>query len=219
MRSRHDSPLFDRGLYLILTEPRDGYATLTRMAVKARLPVIQLRYKGADDNILLSLAETMRGLTAGSKTLFIVNDRPDVALAVNADGVHVGQEDLAPSEVRRMVGENMVIGLSTHNLDQVEKANQEPVDYIGFGPLFATTSKAKPDPVIGPEKLALAARISRHPITAIGGITLERLRLPAFSACRNIAVISAVSLAQDPFQAMQTFNEFIREEKKICNLK
>lgn len=214
MPTTEPRPVLSTGLYLILTDPRDGYEALTRLALRARLPAIQLRYKGSDEKRFQTLAEKMRRLTAGSRTAFIVNDRPDIALAVNADGVHVGQEDLSPADVRRMVGDKMLVGLSTHNLEQVQKANSEPVDYIGFGPLFATTSKADPDPVLSPQMLPQAGRISERPIVAIGGLTSERIRALDLSACRNVAVISAVGKAEDPFNAMQTINTIVREYKK-----
>jgi thiamine-phosphate pyrophosphorylase len=202
-----------KGLYLILTNPRDGYEALTRWAVYAQLPAVQLRYKGNDENHLRALAHKMRNLTANSKTLFIINDRPDIALAANADGVHVGQEDLSPKDVRKIVGPKMVVGLSTHNLDQVIKANFEPVDYIGFGPLFSTISKSDPDPIVGPRMLLKAYQNSRVPIVAIGGITMDRIRSIDISVCNNLAVISAVGQARDPLKIMQTLNRIIQEYK------
>jgi len=206
-------PSLAKGLYLILTNPQNGYEALTRWAVQVQLPAVQLRYKGHDENHLLELAQKMRYLTTDSKTLFIINDRPDIALAANADGVHVGQEDLSPREVRKIVGPKMVVGLSTHNLDQVIKANFEPIDYIGFGPLFHTTSKSNPDPVVGPQMLLKAYQNSKVPIVAIGGITMDRIRSIDLSVCNNVAVISAVSQAHDPLKIMQTLNRIIQEYK------
>ncbi len=200
-----------RGLYLVLTEPPGGYEALTEIAVQAGLPAVQLRYKGEDVRRLLALARSMRSLTWGSRTLFIVNDRPDVALMVGADGVHVGQEDLPAWEVRQLIGPEMLLGLSTHNLDQVRAANEEPVDYIGFGPLFTTDSKAKPDPVVGPEMLAQAARESRHPIVAIGGLTVERIRSLDPDQYHNVAVIRAVTRAEDPAAAMEMIDRLTRK--------
>jgi thiamine-phosphate pyrophosphorylase len=200
-----------RGLYLILTDPKDGYEALTRLAVEAKLPALQLRYKGNDKAYLHLIAEKMRALTLGSKTRFIVNDHPEIAAAVQADGVHVGQDDLPPEKVRNIVGSKMLIGLSTHNLVQVQKANLEPVDYIGFGPLFDTTSKANPDPVVGLQMLLNASKISSAPIVAIGGITLNRIKTMDLSTCLNVAVISAVCQATNPFNAMQTLNKIIQE--------
>ena len=145
------------GLYLVLTEPRDGYQRVCQWAVKAGLPCVQLRYKGQDECEHLRLAHKLRRITAGTDTLFIVNDRPDIALASGADGLHLGQNDLPAAEARRLIGPDLLLGLSTHNLDQVAKANDEPVNYIGFGPIYSTNSKTKPDPVVGPEAILACA--------------------------------------------------------------
>ncbi len=201
----------ERGLYLVLTEPRDGYEKLTEWALRAELPAVQLRYKGNDDREFLSVALAMRRITAGSQTRFIVNDRPDIALIANADGVHVGQQDLPPQAVRRLIGPDKLLGLSTHTLDQVRAANDEPVDYIGFGPLYGTTSKVKPDSVVGPGQLSAAAAASRHPIVAIGGLTATRIAELDLGSCHNVAVISAVTQADNPLAAMTAINRCILE--------
>jgi thiamine-phosphate pyrophosphorylase len=199
------------GLYLVLTEPRDGYQQLTEWALQAELPAVQLRYKGNDDREFLSAALAMRRITAGSQTRFIVNDRPDIALMADADGVHLGQEDLPPQAVRRLIGPDKLLGFSTHTLDQVRSANGQPVDYIGFGPLYGTTSKARPDPVVGPGQLGAAAAASRHPVVAIGGLTATRIAELQLGSCRNVAVISAVSQAENPLAAMTAINRCVLE--------
>jgi thiamine-phosphate pyrophosphorylase len=190
------------GLYLVLTEPRDGYERLCEWAVEAELPCVQLRYKGPDERKHLALAHRLRQITAGTDTLFIVNDRPDIALMSGADGLHLGQNDLPADEARRLIGTELMLGLSTHNLEQVVKANDTPVDYIGFGPIYSTDSKTVPDPVVGPEALKTARAISRHPIVAIGGLNLERISQLGTYA-HNIAVIRAVCDAPEPLIAMQ----------------
>lgn len=198
-----------RGLYLILTEPRDGYETLCRQAVETGLPAVQLRYKGDDVCKHLGLAQALRRITRGSGTLFLVNDRPDIAMMAQADGVHVGQNDIAASEVRRLVGPAMLLGLSTHNLMQVEAANDAPVDYIGFGPLYATSSKERPDPVLGPECLKDALALSRHPVVAIGGLDVARIR-SLQPRPHHAAVIRAVCDAPDPLAAMRALDAACR---------
>lgn len=190
------------GLYLVLTEPRDGYERLCEWAVEACLPCVQLRYKGPDQREHLALAHKLRQITAESDTLFIVNDRPDIALISGADGLHIGQNDLPAAEARRLIGPELILGLSTHNLEQVAKANDAPVDYIGFGPIYATDSKAVPDPVVGPQALKDAYAISRHPIVAIGGLNLERI-VGLGTCAHNVAVIRAVCDAPEPLIAMQ----------------
>ncbi len=204
-RLNTSAPKLRRGLYLILTDPRDGFAGLCRWAVEAELPAVQLRHKGADEEEQLRLALTLRKITQGTATLFIVNDRPDIALLSGADGLHVGQEDLPAQEARRLIGPDRLLGLSTHNLEQVEAANDAPVDYIGFGPLYATPSKARPDPVLGPQALKEALARSRHPIVAIGGLTLAYIR-QLHPRPHNAAVIRAVSDAPDPKAMMRALN-------------
>ncbi len=201
-----------RGLYLILTDPPQGYEELTRMAVKENLPAVQLRYKKDNSRHFLALAKKIRQLTKGCRTLFIVNDRVDIAMMSQADGVHIGQTDLPPQEVRKIVGKKMIIGLSTHNLEQVKQANQEPVDYIGFGPLYKTSSKQVPDPVIGPEMLVKAAEISKHPIVAIGGLNKERISRINKNLFHNIAVITAVSQTEEPQKIMREINNICCKE-------
>jgi len=194
-----------RGLYLILTEPRDGYETLCRWAVEAGLPSVQLRYKGHDEREHLALTHALRRITKGTGTLFIVNDRPDIALITQADGVHLGQDDLPAAEARQLIGPDMLLGLSTHNQEQVAAANDAPVDYIGFGPLFATNSKERPDPVTGPNALKAALAISRHPVVAIGGLNLARIK-QLYARPHNAAVIRAVSDAPNPLAAMRAIH-------------
>lgn len=193
-----------KGLYLILTDPPKGYERMTEMAVAEGLPVVQLRYKGDDVREFLALAHAMREITRGTDTKLIINDRVDIALMSCADGIHLGQNDVSPEEARAIMGETMIIGLSTHNLDQVDKAQSEPVDYIGFGPVYKPFSKENYDPVTGVEILRLAVGKSRLPVTAIGGINRERLDEIAGIPCHNIACIGSIELAEDPAAEMRT---------------
>ena len=202
-----------RGLYLILTKPRDGYETLCRQAVEVGLPAVQLRYKGHDERRHLFLAHALRRITRGTGTLFIVNDRPDIAMMAQADGVHLGQNDLPAAEVRRLTGPDILLGLSTHNLQQVAAANRAPVDYIGFGPLYATNSKTMPDPVPGPHMLKNALDLSRHPVVAIGGLDLERIG-QLRPGPHNAAAIRAVCDATDPLTAMRAIDAACQSAEK-----
>ncbi len=205
-RGRHPAaaapPPLRRGLYLVLTSPRDGYEQLTRWAVEAGVAAVQLRYKGGDIREFLRVGTVMRRITRNTATRFIVNDRPDVALMCGADGLHVGQDDAPARAVRKLIGSRMLLGLSTHCLEQVRAARTEPVDYIGFGPLFPTTSKARPDPVVGPGQLAPAAALSAHPVVAIGGLDPDRIAALAPGSFHNAAVIRAATDAPDPLAAM-----------------
>jgi thiamine-phosphate pyrophosphorylase len=195
-----------KGLYLILTDPAKGYERMTEMAVAEGLPVVQLRYKGDDVREFMALAHAMREITRGTDTKLIINDRVDIALMSGADGVHLGQNDVSPEEARAVMGGAMIIGLSTHNLDQVDKAQWEPVDYIGFGPVYKPFSKDNYDPVTGVEILRAVVDKSRFPVTAIGGINRERLDEIVGIPCHNIACIGTIESAEDPaaeIRAMQ----------------
>lgn len=133
-----------------------------------------------------------------SETRFIVNDRPDVASLIGAGGVHVGQEDLPPDEARRIVGPSLWVGVSTHDLDQVRAANLTSADYIAVGPIFATATKKKPDPIVGTEFIREARKLTRKPIVAIGGITLERAMAVYESGADSVAVVSDILSAFNP---------------------
>ena len=200
-----------KGLYLILTDPAKSYERMTEMAVTEGLPLVQLRYKGDDIREFLALAHAMREITRGTDTRLIINDRVDIALMSCADGVHLGQGDVSPKEARAVMGEAMIIGLSTHNLDQVDKARSEPVDYIGFGPVYRPFSKENYDPVTGIETLRTAVGKSRLPVCAIGGINRERLDEFAGIPCHNIACIGTIESAEDPAAEMRAIQTKIRE--------
>ena len=137
--------------------------------------------------------------------LFVVNDRPDVALMVGADGVHLGQEDLPPAEARRVMGNDAIVGRSTHSLEQVRASLGEPVDYVAIGPVFQTASKANPDPVVGPELLREARALTDLPLVAIGGIDAARAVVAIAAGADGVAVLSALTDAPDLEQAARAF--------------
>lgn len=198
--------IFGKGLYLILTNPARGYERMTEIAVAEGVPVVQLRYKQDDIREFMRLAYSMREITRDTNTELIINDRVDIACICGADGVHLGQKDISPKEARALMGNAMIIGLSTHNLDQVEKAQSEPVDYIGFGPVYKPFLKDDHDPVTGIELLRAAVDISRLPVVAIGGINRQRLDEVADIRFNNVACIGAIESAEDPaaeIRAMQ----------------
>ncbi len=199
------------GLYLVMTLDAARYQPMAALAVEAGLPAVQLRHKGGSDRELLAIARAVRSVTAGTETLFIVNDRPDIAYGSSADGVHLGQDDLEPKAARRLLGERYVIGLSTHNLDQVRSSTGEWVDYIGFGPVYPTSTKEKADPVTGVEALADAAALAGRPVVAIGGLTLERILSLPPKASRNAAAVRAVTEAENPLAAMKAMNAALKE--------
>jgi thiamine-phosphate pyrophosphorylase len=173
-----------------------------RAACEAGAAVVQLRAKHATDRETLAWAAAIRELTRAHGLLFVVNDRVDLALAAEADGVHLGQEDLPPARVPAFVRERLLIGRSTHTEAEVHTACGEPVDYLGFGPIFASASKATPHAARGLTALAKIVKLAApRPVVAIGGIGAESARRVRAAGAAGVAVISAVAGADDPLAA------------------
>lgn len=187
------------GLYVILTRPAAGHVAAAEIAVRCGVRMLQLREKELSDSELLRAAREVRAVTRGTQTRFIVNDRPDIALLAEADGVHVGQEDLPVAGVRKIVGDRMIVGLSTHSIAQATEAQALPgIDYIGFGPVYPTTTKAVPDPVVGTERLREVVGFSRLPVVAIGGIFPENLPAVVAAGARNLCLVRHLMEPDDP---------------------
>jgi thiamine-phosphate pyrophosphorylase len=166
---------------------------------------LQLRAKGADARALAAAARVVLPLCREARVPFCVNDRMDVALAVGADAVHLGQDDLPLADalaVRQRAGRpELTIGFSTHNRAQAVEAAAAGADYIGFGPIFGTASKHNPDPTVGVAALAEVCRAVGVPVVAIGGITLDGVEAVAAAGASAAAVIAAVANAPDPAAA------------------
>ena len=155
---------------------------------------VQLREKHASPREFYAAAEEAVAAARSLGVTVIVNDRADIALAARADGVHLGQDDLDPAAARRLVGDEMIIGYSTHSLEQARAAARLPVDYVAFGPVFPTLTKENPDPTVGLDALrrvrdALGASM---PLVAIGGITRETARAALSAGADSVAVVSAL---------------------------
>ena len=192
----------DFGFYLVITNPVVGYAKCAEAAVRAGVKIVQLRMKHASREDVLREGRELRRVTAGTGTLFIVNDDPSIASEVGADGVHVGQGDMAPAEVRSRYPELKVVGLSTHNMDQVRASIAQPIDYIGVGPVYATPTKDIPDSTLGLDTMSRMIAAAAHPAVAIGGIDASRLPDVISAGARNYAVVRAVCQSEDPYSAI-----------------
>jgi thiamine-phosphate pyrophosphorylase len=167
--------------------------------------IIQYRDKSGDARSILSRARELRRVTLNKATL-IINDRADLCLAAGADGVHLGQDDLSPAGARWIFsaeGNRLLIGFSTHNLEQIQEADSMQVDYIAVGPVFATASKANPDQVIGLEGVRRARQATGKPLVAIGGITRNNCRQVLDAGADSVAVIS--DLLESPAKAVEAF--------------
>jgi thiamine-phosphate pyrophosphorylase len=192
-----------RGFYAVLD--RDDPSLARTLLEAAR--VLQIRLKGASQKEVIRVATWARQLTRDRDALVVVNDDLEAALQVGADAVHLGQNDLPIAEARRIMkerGASLLIGISPHNLPQVEAAVAGSADYLGFGPVFATRTKSNPDPVQGLDGLASAVRTAAPvPIVAIGGITPDRAAEVASAGAHAACAIAAVNQAVDPLAAAQ----------------
>ena len=168
-----------------------------KIFVRNSIKVIQLRGKKVSDAELFKWAEKLREVIP-EEFIFIVNDRPDIALLTGADGVHVGQDDIPPDAVKEKFS-HLIVGFSTHNFAQFLQAEKTQADYAGFGPIFPTTSKDKPDPVTGIKPLEEVVSRKTLPVVAIGGINRERLIEILNVVCPEMfSVVSAIALSSDP---------------------
>lgn len=186
-------------LYLVIEATIAGRpaTAVVEQAVLGGVDVVQLRDKEASDAFLLSAAADLRSICARHGALLLVNDRPDLAAQVGADGVHVGQDDAAVHEARRAVGPDALVGLSTHSPQQIDAAGELDVDYVGVGPIYPTPTKAGRAPV-GEGLVSYAAAHAPVPFFAIGGIDLERAPLVVAAGATRLAVVRAIRDASDP---------------------
>jgi thiamine-phosphate pyrophosphorylase len=175
----------------------------------AGVRLLQYRNKTASARELLNTSRSLASALIPCGVSFIVNDRPDVAVLSAASGVHVGQDDLEVEQARGLVGQEKWVGVSTHTLEQFQKAAATSADYIAVGPVFATSSKANPDPVIGTEFIRRVRRLTDKPIVAIGGIKLENAASVVEAGADCVAVISDVLLARDRGQRARQYLELL----------
>ncbi len=170
--------------------------------VDAGVKIIQYRNKFSDTRTMLTQAKELKRLV-GSSTTLIINDRADLCLAADFDGVHVGQDDLSTESARMIIGTDRWLGVSTHNPEQVTDANRTSADYIAIGPVFATASKANPDPIVGLAGVRRARELTSKPLVAIGGITRQNCSSVIQAGADSIAVIS--DLVRDPRKSAEEF--------------
>jgi thiamine-phosphate pyrophosphorylase len=190
-----------RGLYLVTDPVVIGDRALTDVvmaAVDGGARTVQLREKTAPTRVLVERARALRALLEPRGVPLIVNDRVDVALAAGADGVHVGRNDMAYPDARRLLGPDAIIGLSVETLDGVDEAERFDVDYVGVSPIFATSTKTDTVGVWGIQGLAEVRRRSRHHLVAIGGLHAGNVAAVVRAGADAVAVVSAVCAAPDP---------------------
>jgi thiamine-phosphate pyrophosphorylase len=165
------------------------------------MPVVQLRMKDVSDDIITETALRMRKITDGTDTRLIINDNPHIAVKVGADGVHIGQSDISYGDARRIVGDDMLIGISTHNPQQTKNACDLQPDYIGIGPVFPTPTKKIADPAIGLNGMMEMLSISNSlgvPAVCIGGIDLKNLAQVLEAGAKNFCMVRQFTQSENP---------------------
>ena len=186
------------------------HVDFSRCLIRCGIRFFQVRDKTLPDGRLYRQLLAIRRLCQEAGACFLVNDRVDLALAAKSDGVHLGQDDLPPSAARQLLGEDAVIGLSTHNWEQLRRGLEEPVDYLALGPLFPTATKEDAAPAVGLELLRRASRRTAIPLVAIGGISVERAPGAWDSGARSVAVISDVAGAGSPARQVRAYLDLSR---------
>lgn len=176
-------------------------------ALDGGVTAVQLRAKRATPREILSLGEEMRRIVRVRNAAFLVNDRPDLALALEADGVHVGPEDLPPVQARRLLPPPAILGVSARSVREAMAAEESGADYLGVGPIFATVSKPDAGETLGLGSLSEIASAVRIPVIGIGGITLENSASVIDAGAAGVAVISAILAAEDSGQAAKALRQ------------
>jgi thiamine-phosphate diphosphorylase len=207
----------DPSLYVVLDRTaargRD-LVELLALALAGGSRMIQLREKEWPSGRVLPLAEKLRAACAAAGATFIVNDRVDLALAVGADGVHLGQDDLPARAARPLLRPGMILGISTHSVEQARAAQADGADYVAVGSMFATTSKADFQ-LVGPDLMRKLRGEIRVPLVGIGGITPDNVSEVIQAGADGVAVISAVCAAADPKAAAARFLTQIRAARNL----
>jgi thiamine-phosphate pyrophosphorylase len=199
------------GIYIILTNPQLSFTTIAEKCVFLGIKMLQLREKNLSDRELIKIGKEIRNITKGTVTNFVVNDRPDIAAICDADYLHLGQDDISVEDARKIVG-NMKIGLSTHSIEQAKEALKKNPDYIGFGPIYPTNAKAKPDKPVGTEQLKQVLEFANVPVVAIGGIFPENISNVIEAGAKNIAMVRH-------FMQTDTFEKRIHDLNELLNKK
>ncbi len=172
---------------------------------KAGVRIIQLRAKHSSARFLFDISSTLVDRLSAEPVRIIINDRPDLASLTKSAGVHVGQEDLEVESARQICPSPLWVGVSTHNLQQLRAADLTSADYIAVGPIYPTTTKQNPDPVVGLDLIRAARKLTRKPLVAIGGITVNSAAEVFEAGADSVAIISDLQNAPDPAQRAREY--------------
>jgi len=211
---------FDLSLYLVTDRSLSGGRELEYIvgeAVSGGVTMVQLREKHCSSREFYRLAVQLKRCLAPWRVPLIINDRLDIALTGNADGLHLGQSDLPCGIARKILGKNKIIGLSVENVMDVTEANREEVDYIGISPVFSTPTKIDTAPELGLEGIREIASMARCPSVAIGGINIRNAQSVLAAGADGISVVSAIMSAPDPRLAASELIQVVNQSRKQNN--
>jgi len=201
------------GLYVILDvdicASCGDIVEIARKTILGGADILQLRAKKSSDREILKIGQAIKNLLHKSKALFVLNDRADLAQALDADGMHLGQQDLPVKDARRILGKDKIIGVSTHSVSQAQEAEKLGADYIAIGPIFATATKPDLAP-LGTQSISQVKDKIKIPFVAIGGIDLNNLDEVSSAGAKGVAVCRAIITAGDVFKAARKFRERLR---------
>jgi thiamine-phosphate pyrophosphorylase len=194
-------PIVDAGRFAAASDPAQALTEFVAQLVAGGASLIQYRNKQGSAPEMLAQARRLRTAAQGAR--LIMNDRADLAVAAGFDGVHVGQDDLSPAGARAVVGSERWVGISTHDPEQLAAAEASAADYVAIGPVFPTSTKERPDPVVGLDGVRRARAATGKPLVAIGGITRANCRAVLAAGADSVAVIS--DLGAEPRAATEEF--------------
>lgn len=208
-----------RHALVVITDERDDEDDVrlkTEKACEAGCPFVQLRMRRLEGRPLADLAVALRQITREHAARLLINDRVDIAMAIGADGVHLPASGMAPWRARRLIGDERVLGRSVHSIDEIRALRDAPIDYLQFGPVFATPSKAAYGPPQGLERLRAAVVAAEgRPVFAVGGITVESLEAIRRTGSAGAAVIGAVMGSEDPAGAVRALLRASFSESRV----
>lgn len=199
------------GFYAILTDPIKGYEYTAEVLAELNIQFVQLRDKKNSHFKILKIAEKLTKIFENSNSKFIVNDHVQITLDSGAHGVHLGQDDTAYQDAREILGEDSIIGISTHNPNQTSLANELMPDYIGIGPVYKTPTKDIPDPVLGLDTMKEMVNLAKMPAVCIGGISENRLPDILKAGAKNFCMVRPVCQTEDPRKAVKNILKIYKE--------
>jgi len=209
--------MFDLSLYLVTDRELSlgrNLEWIVEEAVKGGVTMVQLREKDCSTREFITLAVKLKETLSAYNVPLIINDRLDVALAANADGLHIGQRDMDYATARKLLGYGKIIGLSVENIEQVYEANETDVDYIGISPVFSTNTKTDTATPFGLKGIEEVMAVSKHPAVAIGGINNTNAASILQAGANGIAVVSAICSANDPQEAARELKAKLKNTDK-----